>query len=250
MSLKDQSLTIGKWLFRWRSYLPLALIAVVIPALLNYSYLFGSHVYDLVWGMFCFTISLFGLWIRCYTIGYTPKGTSGRNTKSQKADSLNTTGIYSITRNPLYLGNFFIVLGITMLLRVWWICVIYFLTFWLYYGRIIKIEESYLINKFGKVYKDYVHRTPVFIPHFKLWQPPMLSFSFKKILKREYPSLFGIISAFTALEFAKDSAVKGSVVIDPVWLVIFSSGLLVYITLRVLKKKTRVLKVVRQRENT
>jgi len=249
MSLKNKSATIGKWLFRWRSYLPLIFIAVIIPALLNYSYLFDSHVYDLIWGMFCFAISLFGLWIRCYTIGYTPKGTSGRNTKKQRADSLNTTGIYSITRNPLYLGNFFIVLGITMLLRVWWIYILYVLVFWLYYGRIIQIEESYLSNKYGKIFKDYVHRTPVFIPHLRLWQPTVLSFSFKKALKREYPSLFGIISAFTVLECAKDSAVKGSVVIDPVWMVIFSFGLLAYITLRILKKKTRLLRVKRQQVN-
>ena len=151
MSLKEQSAKTGEWLFRWRSYLPLVLMATIIPALQECSYPFGWHSYDLRWEMFCFTISLFGLLIRCYTIGYTPKGTSGRNTKSQKADSLNTTGIYSITRNPLYLGNFFMMLGVTMFLRVWWVSVIYALAFWLYYERIILAEESFLKNNWPSV---------------------------------------------------------------------------------------------------
>lgn len=243
MSLKEQSAKTGAWLFRWRSYLPLVLIATIIPALQEFSYPFGSHSYDLIWEMFCFTIALFGLLIRCYTIGYTPKGTSGRNTKSQKADSLNTTGIYSITRNPLYLGNFFMMLGVTMFLRVWWVSVIYALAFWLYYERIILAEESFLKNKFGKVYEDYLRRTPAFIPDFSQWQTPVLSFSLKNVLKREHSGFFGIIAAFTALEFIGDYIETGTLVFDPVWVSIFTFGLLTYITLRTLKKKTRSLHV-------
>lgn len=243
MSYKEQHAKTGEWLFRWRSYLPLVLIVLIIPALQEFSYLFGSHSYNLVWEIFCFTISLFGLLIRCYTIGHTPKGTSGRNTKSQKADLLNTTGIYSITRNPLYLGNFFMILGVTMFLRVWWVSVIYALVFWLYYERIIMAEESFLSNKFGEVYKDYLNRTPAFIPDFSKWQPPVLSFSLRNVLKREYPGLFGVVVAFTVLEFVGNYIVKGSVVFDPVWTAMFIFGLLVYITLRTLKKKTRLLHV-------
>ena len=243
MSYKEQHAKTGEWLFRWRSYLPLVLIALIIPALQEFSYPFGSHSYDLIWEMFCFIISLLGLLIRCYTIGYTPKGTSGRNTKSQKADSLNTSGIYSITRNPLYLGNFFMILGVTMFLRVWWVPVIYALVFWLYYERIIMAEESFLTNKFGEVYKDYISYKPAFIPDFSQWQTPVLSFSLRNVLKREHSGLFGVIVAFTFLEFVGDYIEKGYVVFDPVWTAIFIFGLLVYITLRTLKKKTRLLHV-------
>ncbi|MDR2152686.1 MAG: DUF1295 domain-containing protein, partial [Helicobacteraceae bacterium] len=57
-------------------------------------------------------ISALGVAIRVYTIGYKHKGTSGRNTKTQQASALNTKGIYSLTRNPLYLGNFLIGWGV------------------------------------------------------------------------------------------------------------------------------------------
>jgi len=244
MSLKEQATTTGAWLFRWRSYLPLAFIAVVIPAFREFSYPFGSHSYDLIWEMFCLAISLFGLLIRIYTIGHAPKGTSGRNTKRQVANTLNTTGLYSVTRNPLYLGNFFMMLGVTMFVQVWWVSLIYALAFWLYYERIIMAEEAFLKDKFGKDYENYLRRTPAFIPNFKLWQPPMHPFSLRRVLKCEFHGFFGVITAFTILEFVGDYVVKGSVVFDPVWVILFTFGLFVYITLRTLKKKRRLLDVV------
>lgn len=53
-------------------------------------------------------VGLFGFLIRIYTIGFTPKNTLGRNTKEEQiAGELNTKGLYSLTRNPLYVGNFY-----------------------------------------------------------------------------------------------------------------------------------------------
>lgn len=243
MLLKNQSAETGAWLFRWRSYLPLVLIAIIIPAFQEFSYPFGSHAYDLLWEMFCISISLFGLFIRSYTIGYTPKGTSGRNTKSQVAEMLNTTGIYSTVRNPLYLGNFFMVLGVTLFLRVWWLSVIYALAFWLYYERIIMAEEAFLKDKFGKTYEDYLNRTPAFIPNFKLWRPNILHFSLKNVLKREYSGFFGVICAMMLLEIVGDYLERGAFVLDAVWVSIFLFGLFAYLILRTLKKKTKLLHV-------
>lgn len=243
MSLEQQSKKTGEWLFRWRSYLPLFLIAVIIPALKEFSYPFGLHSYDLAWEIFCLFISLLGLSIRCYTIGYTPKGTSGRNTKSQIAETLNTTGIYSVVRNPLYLGNFFMMLGVSLFIRVWCVSIIFSLAFWLYYERIIMAEESFLKSKFGEEYEDYLKHTPVFLPYFRLWKPNTLSFSLRNVLKREYSGFFGLIAVFTILEIAGDYIVEGTLVFDVVWLSIFSFGLIVYLVLRFLKKKTKFLHV-------
>src|SRR5690625_3684491 len=107
----------GQWLFRWRSYLPLALLAVVIPAMHGFSYPDGSQDYDRLWEVFCLFVSCIGLFIRAYTIGHAPRGTSGRNVANQLAERLNQTGIYSMCRNPLYLGNFFMILGVVSFVR-------------------------------------------------------------------------------------------------------------------------------------
>jgi protein-S-isoprenylcysteine O-methyltransferase Ste14 len=249
MTLHERMLAVGKWLFRWRSYLPLSFILILVPGIMEFSYPEGSHAHDLVWEMVCLSISFFGLFIRCYTIGYVPKGTSGRNTKRQVAAALNTTGMYSITRNPLYLGNFFMMLGILLVVRLWWVVLIYALSFWIYYERIIYVEEEFLKEKFGDDYEQYEKSTPVFIPNFKLWRPPNLPFSLKNVLKREYSGFFGVIASFTVLEISCDYAATGKLILDKVWLFIFLIGLVAYSILRTLKKKTRLLHVAPKKEN-
>ncbi|MDR1451774.1 MAG: isoprenylcysteine carboxylmethyltransferase family protein [Helicobacteraceae bacterium] len=97
-------------------------------------------------------------------MGYKAKGTSGRNTKAQQAGALNTKGVYSLTRNPLYLGNFFIAWGPIIYAYSWTLNPIYIALFALHYERIIIAEESYLEGKFGDVYKEWADKTPIFFP--------------------------------------------------------------------------------------
>ena len=103
MALREDMEKQGGWLFRWRSYLPLLGIPVFIIAIRQSGVLeknFGDAVGDF-WGSCAIAISFLGLFVRGITAGYAPRGTSGRNTKSQVAEVLNTTGMYSISRNPL-----------------------------------------------------------------------------------------------------------------------------------------------------
>src|SRR5436190_16315082 len=121
MTLRQHFLSSGNWLFRWRSYLPLPLFGVVLLGIYGFRYPLGSHLLDVVWDLFCFGIGLLGLLIRILTIAHTPRGTSGRNQCEQRADVLNTTGMYSLLRHPLYLGNYFMWLSVAMLPRTWWV---------------------------------------------------------------------------------------------------------------------------------
>ena len=235
----------GNWLFRWRSYLPLCLIAIFIPRILSFQYLGNSHFYDLILEVTCLSISFFGLFIRGLTVGFVPKGTSGRNTTGQIAESLNTTGVYSLLRNPLYLGNYLMMLGVIMMVSAdqWWLPLIFTLTFWLYYERIIMAEEMFLSKKFGNEYLEYAARTPAILPRFRNWQKPNLTFSFRTVLRREYSSLFALISAMFVIEVIGDFVVKKKLHFDPVWLVLFVIALILYLTLRSLKKTTVFLNV-------
>ena len=146
-------------------------------------------------------------------------------------------------RNPLYFGNFFMFLGVTLFVRLWWVSVICGLAFWLYYERIILAEEAFLKEKYGKDYVDYTNDIPAFIPNFNNWKPPSLPFSFRHIVKREYSAFFAMIASFSVLEFVGDYMVTGKIIIDNVWLCLFLCGFAVYITLRTLKKKTKILHV-------
>ncbi|HEY1602874.1 MAG TPA: methyltransferase, partial [Pirellulales bacterium] len=142
MALREDFESVGNWLFRWRSYLPLALIPILALGL--WENRVAGFVPPLWWTLICFAVSLTGLGVRIATIGFTPAGTSGRNTDGQRADELNTSGIYSTVRHPLYLGNYLMWLGVTMYSQLWWLVTIVSLVFWLYYERIMFAEEEFL----------------------------------------------------------------------------------------------------------
>jgi protein-S-isoprenylcysteine O-methyltransferase Ste14 len=177
-------------------------------------------------------------------VGYAPRGTSGRNTRGQVAEVLNTTGMYAVVRNPLYLGNFLMWLGLALFIKVWWCTLIVILCFILFYERIIFAEEKFLREKFGATFLDWAKTTPAIIPQLKNWRPPELSFSWKSALTREYSSFFAMIASYTALAIIRDSLQSGRIILDKTWIIIFLAGLIIYLTIRTLKKKTKILSTV------
>lgn len=235
----------GNWLFKWRSYLPVLCLPVLAVALRHSGYLersFGKQIEE-AWRFLSLGVSLLGFGIRCLTAGFVPRGTSGRNTRSQVAETLNTTGMYSIVRNPLYVGNFIIVLGVALSIQVWWLVVLVCFGFWAYYERIVFAEEEFLRNKFGPAFMEWARLTPAFFPKFRLWKKPVMPFSFKTVLRREFTTFFGIISAFTFLGIIGDFLSEGKFEPDLVWIILYLVSVLIYITLLVLKKKTKMLNV-------
>jgi protein-S-isoprenylcysteine O-methyltransferase Ste14 len=243
MALKKELKEQGEWLFRWRSYLPLLLAILFLAAFSSYESPFSNPLLDRIWELFCLSVSFVGLGIRIITIGYAPFGTSGRNTGGQVAEVLNTTGMYSLVRHPLYLGNFIIWFGISLFLRLWWLSLITTLIFWLYYEKIMYAEEDFLEQKFGDAFREWAKKTPAFVPNFGNWTTPTISFSFRTAIRREYSGFFAIIATFTGLDIISEIYLHGRIHLDPMWLKIFAVGLIIYLTLRVLKKRTRILHV-------
>lgn len=196
MALQQEFESQGNFLFRYRSYLPLVLLPIafwVVAYMLQRDPSLFSNTDITILQILAIISCLLGLIIRIVTVGYTPKNTSGRNTaQGQVADRVNTTGIYSIVRHPLYLGNYFMWLGIAILTGDVWFMVAFTLAYWLYYERIMYAEEQFLTKKFGSVYSNWANVTPAFIPSFGLWNNPDLSFSWKKVLKKEKNGLFAI----------------------------------------------------------
>lgn len=238
MTLKEEFIHAGNWLFRWRSYLPLLLLALFI---------FGTDVIrsprSQFWEICCLGVSLVGLAIRMITIGYVPRGTSGRNTREQKAAVLNTQGMYAMVRHPLYLGNYVIWAGISLLPQEFWFFLLVTLIFWLYYERIMFAEEDFLQQKFGESFSAWAEKTPAFFPRIHLWTRPDLSFSVKHAIKREYSGFFAIIVIFTVFHVLPQLVRQRQFIMDPWWVALFTIGLSVYLTVRILSKYTTLLNV-------
>ena len=71
------------------------------------------------------------------------------------AFSLQTNGIYAVSRNPMYVGLAIVYLGLTCLIGNWWNIIFFPLLFIIIQEYIIKREEKYLERAFGVTYLDY-----------------------------------------------------------------------------------------------
>ena len=238
MPLREELAAAGTFLFRWRSYLPLAVMALVLWQMREFAHSGGSGLLSLAWEAVCLGTALFGLAIRAYVAAHIPRGTSGRNTRAQMSEELNTTGAYSVVRHPLYSGNFFIWLGVSLFPRVWWLSVMVALAFWLYYERIMYAEEEFLRVKFGRRYVRWAARTPAFLPDLRLFKKPVLLFSLRAALRREYSGFFGVIAVFTTLVWTRGWFQEGRLIPDPFWTALLGVGAGAYLALRYLKTHT------------
>jgi protein-S-isoprenylcysteine O-methyltransferase Ste14 len=189
-------------------------------------------------------VSLFGQVIRILTVGFTPKNTSGRNTvNGQLADELNVTGIYSLLRHPLYLGNFFMWLGPVLFLRSVCFTIIFVLLYWLYYERIMFAEEQFLRRKFGEIYDKWSETVSSFIPFSFRYISPNLPFSVRNVLKREYNSFVNIFVIFTLLDLFRNYFLSGRIYLTGMWIYLSVSALLIWFTIRTIHKSTKWLEV-------
>src|SRR6188768_3795724 len=141
----------GNWLFKRRGFMPLLLFIMAVPAVYFTDYSSISQSLTTFINYTAAILSITGFVIRAYTIGTTPRGTSGRNTDKQVAEQLNTSGIYSVVRHPLYLGNYLMWIGIVLFTKNFSFTIIVSLLYWIYYERIMFAEERFLEKKFGDV---------------------------------------------------------------------------------------------------
>lgn len=74
------------------------------------------------------------------------------------ASSLQTTGIYSISRNPMYVGLAFLYLAISCFIGNWWNVILLPLLILIVQGYVIRREEKYLERAFGETFLDYKSR--------------------------------------------------------------------------------------------
>ena len=242
MALQEELKEQGNFLFKYRGYLPLILLVFGLLLIIYQAYTFDgkeSTIHSNILQLSAFAVGIIGLLVRVFTIGYTPKHTSGRNIKGQVAKVLNTTGLYSIIRNPLYLGNYLMWLSIAMLTKNIWFVSLFSLAFWIYYERIVYAEEYFLRNKFGDIYLNWTKITPPFLPTHVRYKKPEISFSWKKVFRMEKTGLFVLFFVFFMFDLIGKSVNNRILLIEGNWLMIGTiASAILYIILKVLLKYT------------
>jgi protein-S-isoprenylcysteine O-methyltransferase Ste14 len=244
MALQEEFELQGNFLFRYRGVLPMAILALAISA-----YIFHikalpvkqANTVNELYSYCCLLITILGFAIRIYTVGHADENTSGRNTKSQIANELNTTGIYSIVRHPLYLGNFLMWLGIALLTQSIWFVLAFVFIFWVYYERIMFTEEQFLRKKFGDTYMKWAEKTPAFIPQFKLYKPYRKRFNLRKVLRQEKTGLFLIFLMYFLFDEIGSDIIYDKIFVRPdFWMYALIVAAVAYGTIKFLQKKTKL----------
>ena len=245
MKLSEHMSRSGVGLFRWRSYLPL----VFVPFLI-YAAFMGEQVEAVLGEPFgdfyeiaCIGLVIFGQGLRIWTVGHVPRGTSGRNVHGQLAETLNTTGIYSVVRNPLYLANCLMYLGVALFSQNLFVALVVVLVLIPYYERIIAAEEAFLSEKFGAVYDDWAARTPAFIPRLSGWLPSALAFSWRTVIRREQSSIYGAVLVLYLMELGLSKLSATPEPMDPVWNWVMALATVLEIAAFLIKTRTRLLSV-------
>ena len=242
MALVHEFENSGNWLFKRRSWLPV--IMVVAGIIVMYLGNRQAILFDMRDEIIFLGVSILGQVIRILTVGFTPKNTSGRNTvNGQVADELNVTGIYSLLRHPLYLGNFFMWLGPVLFLRSFCFTVIFGLMYWIYYERIMFAEEQFLRRKFGDIYDRWSEKVAPFIPWSLKFIPPNLPFSVRNVLKREYNSFVNIFAIFIILDLFRNYFLSERIYLTPMWIYLTASAFVIWIVTRTIHKQTKWLEV-------
>lgn len=232
----------GNWLFKRRSWLPV--IMIVAGVAMMYLGNRQAIIFDLRDEMIFLGVSLLGEIVRILTVGFAPRGTSGRNTEEgQVAEELNTTGIYSIIRHPLYAGNFLMWLGPVLFLKSVWFTLVFFLVYWLYYERIMFAEEQFLRKKFGDAYDKWSENVAAILPTRGRFIKPRLPFSILNVLKREYNSFVNIFLIFFVLDIFRNYFLSGRIYLTKIWVILTIAAILIWAIIRTIHKRTKWLEV-------
>lgn len=155
--------------FKYRSYTPIPFLIVMLVFQ-------KATLESLIVG---FLISLIGEGFRFW--GVAVAGSETRTTGSVGGTFLVITGAFAYVRNPLYVGNILLYVGIgIMSMALFPLLQIFALIFFVFqYHIIISEEEAYLRKTFGEQYAAYTKNVPRLIPRLtaysdgKVEQPPM-----------------------------------------------------------------------------
>lgn len=179
---------IGRVLFKIRSWSPVPVIAGVLALLVLVPVPQRSPSVEAalaVGGLFACAL---GQALRAWVLGLVQHGTSGQNDYLE-AVALNTAGPYAHVRNPLYVGNFLICLGLALLAGHLWAGALGLGFFVGEYAFIVPAEEGFLRERFGAAYDAYRARVPRWLWRLSPAQSSQRlreSFDWRRALKKEH----------------------------------------------------------------
>jgi len=190
-------------LFRWRSFTPVPVLLAAIPLLWRSRGGGGP-----AWAWTGLLLCLLGQALRAWVLGQVPDGTSGQNERLI-ATELNVSGPYARSRNPLYLGNLLITVGLCVVAHDLLLLVVVAVLFAVQYRAIIAAEEAFLRDRFAARFEEYRRDVPRFWPRLRGSRRALaaLPWSWRRALRKEH-NPFAAWAALVVALLASDQVVR------------------------------------------
>ncbi len=155
-------------------------------------------------------IALLGQAIRLTTIGFEYIERGGKEGKVY-ASRLVDRGVYGLSRNPMYVGNALIAVGMSMVTGSPQAYLVLIPSFLFIYEAIVAAEEHYLAPRFGAEYRAYCARVPRWLPALRNIPRAFANtrYNWKRSLRQD-------LSTITALCLG--------LVLFPLWRIFFLAG--------------------------
>lgn len=233
----------GNFLFRYRNGLFPVTIGTVFfwfpPVFAG-----GSLARDLWLDLLGALVVVMGLGIRAMVVSLAYIRRGGLN-KRVYAEGLVTEGLFSCSRNPIYVGNLLMMLGYLLVHNSPWAYLLGGGFILLSYRAIVAAEEHYLSRTFGAAYQAYCRDVPRWRIRLARLREVLAksTFNWRRVVIKDYATIMFaiiIVSGLVADEFvfAEGWAASRSVLIlvGVVWALAFLGGIVV----RVLKKTGRL----------
>jgi len=164
---------------------------------------FTSAALDRIWFFAALGLASAGAIVRIITSGFAALGTSGRAKSAPEAAELNTTGPYSLVRNPLYVGRILNFTGLAMLSGSLVFGLIVFVLASFVYSRISAFEATFLREKFGEAHAKWAAEVPALLPRLTGWVKPKYPFWWKRMIWREQNKIFLLATTVFLVWFAR-----------------------------------------------
>jgi protein-S-isoprenylcysteine O-methyltransferase Ste14 len=186
------NVAVGNFFFQYRNGL-FPVFFVLAALTFRPSIMFGSPLADRLIAANGVVFVFLGEAVRLVTIGFEYIHRGGKEGRVY-AGRLVQGGVFGVVRNPMYIGNMLIAVGMTMYLRSPQGYLVLIPLFLFLYQALIAAEEAYLRHKFGRAYEDYCEKVNRFLPRVERI-PQALSgmrFDWRRSLRKDLGTVVGL----------------------------------------------------------
>ena len=234
---------IGNFFFKYRNWIFILFYAALFipswPIFSEKQFGAGYYVWPIGVGLF---ITCLGQLIRGLTIGLAYIVRGGKEGKPY-AEGLVTEGIFSHCRNPLYVGNILMLLGVGILANSLVYVAIVIPIFLFIYQAIVLAEENFLRGKFGAGFDAYCRKVNRWIPDLRGIGKTFSSmkFNWRRWILKEHTTQFIWLVGITLLILLNYPEITGydKQVRNLLLGIILGFLVFVYVLIRFLKKTGR-----------